>query len=226
MGGVYGPGDRLPRQHDLAGEFGVAFSTLKRALDILEEEGYIVRKVGRGAYAVVPEKQKPVALVVDDEEDIRELFRASLDQLGWDAVLAGSGEDALLQAKERSFDMTFIDLLMPTINVAETFKHIRRIDPESSVVIVTGYADSIPMQEALLTGPFAVMRKPFSIDDLRLVIKTLCGSLFLMTGTGASPFLRSGRAGRRSPLDARRFGIDRAPPRLVRVSAGPEHSPG
>jgi CheY-like chemotaxis protein len=205
--GEYRPGEQLPRQHDLARELGVAFSTLKQALDILEQEGYVVRKVGQGTYASLPEERTAVALVADDEEHIRELFRVSLDQLGWDAVLVRSGEEAVEQVREQGFDIVFIDLLMSGINGSEAFKQIRRIDPEAPVVIVTGYADSNPMQEALLTGPFALMRKPFSISDLRLVLETAGGSLFWMTGKGRSPFSqpqtrdrnrrRSSRAGAR-----------------------------
>ena len=52
--GVYQPGDRMPRQHDLAKEHNVAFGTLKQALDLLEGEGYVVRKVGQGTYACLP----------------------------------------------------------------------------------------------------------------------------------------------------------------------------
>lgn len=54
--GVYSPGERLPQQHDLAREQNVAFNTLKAALDILEREGYVVRKVGVGTYASLPEE--------------------------------------------------------------------------------------------------------------------------------------------------------------------------
>jgi len=54
--GVYRPGDRLPQQHELARMHNVSFNTLKSALDILEKEGYVVRKVGVGTYASLPDQ--------------------------------------------------------------------------------------------------------------------------------------------------------------------------
>jgi DNA-binding GntR family transcriptional regulator len=65
LDGVYSPGERLPHQHDLAKEHNVAFNTLKQALDVLTREGYIVRKVGDGTFAALPEDLSPTALVVD-----------------------------------------------------------------------------------------------------------------------------------------------------------------
>ena len=75
---LYQPGERLPRQHDLAREHNVSFITLKNALDILEQEGYVVRQVGQGTCAALPQEQIRVALVVDDDEGIRRLFPRAL----------------------------------------------------------------------------------------------------------------------------------------------------
>ena len=93
--GVYQPGERRPRQHDLAKEYNVAFTTLKRALDILEAEGFVVRKIGQGTYAALPQRHTPSALVVDDDENIRTYFARTLETSGWESVLAESGEMAL-----------------------------------------------------------------------------------------------------------------------------------
>ena len=194
--GLYAPGERLPRQHDLAKEYEVAFSTLKQALDILEQEGYVVRKVGQGTYASLPDQASPVALVVDDDDDIRQLFTISLESVGWDSVPVGSGGEALEQLGQRAFDVIFLDIAMPDMDGSETFRELRKRDPTANVVIVTGYADSDAMQQALLIGPFAVMRKPFTLEDLELVLETVGGKLFWMTGKGRSPFQRLGERSR------------------------------
>ena len=171
--GVYQPGDRLPRQHDLASEYSVAFSTLKQALDLLEREGYVVRKVGQGTYASVPRSEIPAALMVDDDEAIRELFIRVLGSDGWECATAASGPGALEVLAQRRFDIVFLDLVMPGMNGARTFQEIRDRDPEATVVIITGYPNSDLMAEALQVGPFAVMRKPFGPEDIRLVLRLL-----------------------------------------------------
>ena len=168
--GMYQPGERLPRQHDLASEHNVAFSTLKQALDILELEGYVVRKVGQGTYAAVPEEQKRIALVVDDDKDIRDLLSVVLVRSGWKAVLAESGRAALEMLNDQRFDLIFLDLVMPEMDGARTFREIRRIDPEANVIIVTAYPNSALMFDVLQVGPFGMMKKPFTLDEFHRVL--------------------------------------------------------
>ena len=171
VGGQHTPGERLPRQHDLAKHYGVAFSTLKQALDLLEREGYVRRKAGMGTYATIPEEKSPTALVVDDDKAIRDVFKKSLAATGWRSVEAQSGEVALVELQQRSFEVIFLDLFMHGMNGVETFREIRAADPNANVVIATAYPDSDLMAEALEIGPFAVMRKPFTMNQLHTVLR-------------------------------------------------------
>ncbi len=170
LDGVYVPGDQRPRQHDLAKQHNVAFNTLKQALDLLSVEGYIVRKAGKGTYAALPTNGVPTALVVDDDDQIREVLTRALEAHQWQAVAVPSGEAALSTLEDRSFDLIFLDLIMAGINGAQTFQEIRRRDPSAQVVIVTGFPESGMMVEALQTGPFAIMLKPFDLKHLHSVL--------------------------------------------------------
>ncbi|MCH7736292.1 MAG: response regulator [Chloroflexi bacterium] len=167
LDGVYLPGDRLPRQHDLAKEHNVAFNTLKQALDLLSGEGYIVRKVAQGTYAALPEPQVPTAMVVDDDAHVRTILTRALRNHRWEATAVDSGEAALAALENQSFDLIFLDLIMAGMNGAQTFQEIRRKDASAQVVIITAYPDSEMMVTAMETGPFAVMLKPFSLNQLR-----------------------------------------------------------
>ena len=169
--GTYQPGERLPRQHDLASHHNVAFTTLKQALDLLEMQGYVVRKVGQGTYAAVPMEHKPIALVVDDDPGIRQLIARILVNSGWESISVLSGEEALAKLRGQQFDLVFLDLVMAGMNGAETIRAIRRLDPGARVVIVTAYPDSALMYQALKAGPLAVMRKPFTLEELQSVLK-------------------------------------------------------
>ena len=171
------PGKRFPPQHDLARELNVSFSTLKHTLSILEEEGYVVPKVGDGTYAALPEKQISTALVVDDEEIIRDFFERVLSANRWTGVGAESGRAALERLSKQRFDLIFLDLVMPGMSGVDTFREIRRADPNAYVVIVTGYPDSAQMVAALDIGPFAVVKKPFTVDELLVVLKQASRSL-------------------------------------------------
>ena len=168
--GVYQPGERLPRQHDLTKEHNVAFTTLKQALDILEREGYVDRKVGNGTYAALPKKHTPRALVVDDDENIRALFATVLESQGWKSNEVESGAAALERLKEQRFDLLFLDLVMPGINGADTFSKVLELDPDARVVIITAYPDSALVAKALDVGPFEMMKKPLRLDALRNIL--------------------------------------------------------
>ena len=168
--GRYAPGARMPGQHDMAKANGVSFATLKSALDVLEEEGYVRRKAGEGTYVTLPEERAPLALVVDDDSGFREFFKEALTASGWRSLVAESGTGALGLVAEQSFAVIFLDMIMSGMNGAETFREIRKAAPNVEVVIVTGYPDSSIMSEALQVGPFAVMRKPFTLDQLDRVL--------------------------------------------------------
>ncbi len=175
VNGLYQPGERLQPQHNLAKEHNVSFITLKRALDVLEQEGYVVRKIGQGTYASLPEDNAPTALIIDDDSIIRELFSRALPEFGWNTVVADSGEAGVEAFGAQQFDLIFLDLVMPGMNGAETFREIRKLAPNAYVVIITGYPDSTIMAEALDIGPFAVMKKPFSLEELGVVLGRVAG---------------------------------------------------
>lgn len=186
LDGSYEPGERLPRQHDLARECGVAFGTLKHSLDILESEGYVVRKAGMGTYATLPDTFRPVGLVVDDEGDFREFLARAFASIGWEGVAVDSGEEALAELASRRFDVVLLDLVMPGMSGVETFREIRRLEPDAYVVIVTGYPDSDLMAEALQIGPFGVMRKPVTLQELRVVLSHALGGVQITGGAGSA----------------------------------------
>ena len=174
--GAYQPGTQLPRQHDLAKEQGVSFGTLKVALDLLEREGYLIRKVGQGTYAALPTKKSQLALVIDDDENFCAFTVEALAACGWDSSVAYSCEMALETLQSRDFNVVLLDLIMPGMDGARIFHEIRRINQDIPVIIVTGYPDSQIMMEALKVGPFAVVRKPFLIYQLHHMLSHLSGA--------------------------------------------------
>ena len=170
LSGHYQPGEQLRPQHELAREHGVAFTTLKKALDLLTDEGYVVRRVGIGTYASLPREARQAALVVDDEQNTRSFMSRAIEQHGWRCVTAASGREALERVAEEPFDLIFLDLAMPGMTGAETFGGIRRVDPGTNVVIITAFPDSVLMAEALRVGRFSLLPKPFGPEQLGLTL--------------------------------------------------------
>ena len=106
-------------------------------------------------------------LVIDDEEIKGHLFKDTLDSSKYQITTARSSTEALRLVGSRSFDLIFIDLKMPGVDGAETFRRIRQVDSTVPVVVITGYINSDFMERALEQGPFGIMRKPFNSSDIR-----------------------------------------------------------
>jgi len=111
-------------------------------------------------------------LVVDDEETIGALFKETLEELGHTVTITNDSLRGFELAKERSYNLVFLDLKMPGFDGAEFFKQIREIKPDLPVTIITGYPDSDLMMKALSIGPFGVIKKPFTSQEIITVINT------------------------------------------------------
>jgi len=120
-------------------------------------------------------KAKANILVVDDEEVVRLLFKATLEELGHRVSGAETALKGLELVKERDFDLVFLDLKMPGMDGAELFRQIKLVKPKLPVTIITGYPDSEIMARALTYGPFGIMNKPFGESDIVNAVNSFLG---------------------------------------------------
>jgi DNA-binding NtrC family response regulator len=111
-------------------------------------------------------------LVVDDDENICNLFRDTLEDSGHSATAVPDPLLALRLIQEQDFDLVFLDLMMQGMNGAELFGRIREVKPDLPVTIITGYTDSELMKSAVSYGPFGVMGKPFRATDILAVVSS------------------------------------------------------
>ncbi len=105
-------------------------------------------------------------LVIDDEDVIRSLFKATLEEQGHEVVTTSTGTEGIQYVKQWDFDLVFLDLKLPDMDGAEVFREIKNVRPTLLVTIITGYPGSDMMERALKEGPLGVMNKPFSDSDI------------------------------------------------------------
>jgi CheY-like chemotaxis protein len=79
-------------------------------------------------------------LIVDDEPDVRMLFRTAFEQEGADVDEAADGEECLVKANENVPDVIILDLMMPKRDGLATLPALRKLCPSSAVVVVTAHA--------------------------------------------------------------------------------------
>ncbi len=115
---------------------------------------------------------KPVILICDDEEGIRESFKLILSDL-YDLQFADNGLKALEILKTLSPAAMLLDIKMPKLNGMETLKQIKKLKPSLPVIIVTGYQSVELAQEALKNGAADYIPKPFDSKHIQKVISKI-----------------------------------------------------
>ena len=109
-------------------------------------------------------------LVVDDEKIIRDGCVKILSKEGWTVQTACSGEEGLVLMKNEPFDLLLLDLKMPGMSGMEVLQQARSKHPDLLIVVITGYATVESAVEAMKAGAYDFIPKPFTPDQLRIVV--------------------------------------------------------
>src|SRR3990172_582787 len=110
-------------------------------------------------------------LVIDDEAVIRDGCTKILKKEGWNVDTVENGRDGIELIKNKFFDILLLDLMMPGINGMEVLQEIKSQSPSIYTIVITGYATIETAVEAMKIGAFDYIAKPFTPDQLRLVVK-------------------------------------------------------
>jgi DNA-binding NtrC family response regulator len=112
-------------------------------------------------------------LIVDDEFSVRESLTAWFEDEGYTVDVAASGKEALAKLAENRWDIFFLDLKMPGMSGLELQKKIKEIQPDSTIIIITAYASVESAVEAMHSGAYDYLSKPFDPDYLALMVRNI-----------------------------------------------------
>ncbi|MCK4617958.1 hybrid sensor histidine kinase/response regulator, partial [Candidatus Aerophobetes bacterium] len=115
--------------------------------------------------------QKPTILVIDDEETMRNACQQVLSKSGYHTETCADGADGLRKVRELPPDLVLVDLKMPGISGMEVLEKIGKIDSTIISIVITGYATIESAVEAMKRGAYDFLPKPFTPDELRIIIK-------------------------------------------------------
>jgi signal transduction histidine kinase len=110
-------------------------------------------------------------LVVEDEELIREIFKQSLESLGFSVDTAEDGKTALEMCQSRNYDIVTTDINMPVMDGITLLKHLKSRWPFIEVIVVSGFASIENAIDALKMGAFDFILKPVNFDHLQMLVK-------------------------------------------------------
>lgn len=110
-------------------------------------------------------------LVVDDDKQMRLDLSEILNMEGYDVDSAGSGEEALKLLKKDGYAIVISDLKMPGMSGMELLAQIKRLKPETRVVMITAYATIESAVEAMRRGASDYISKPFKINEIEVAVR-------------------------------------------------------
>ncbi len=121
------------------------------------------------------ESDKPVLLVVEDEEAVRSLVTRYLQKKGYMVLSAGDGQEALelLQTSLMQPDILVSDVVMPRLDGPSLAKKLRPTHPEMKIIFMSGYVDNKFSVPGLERDSYRFLAKPFSLTVLVETIREL-----------------------------------------------------
>ncbi|MDA2933097.1 sigma-54 dependent transcriptional regulator [Acidobacteria bacterium AH-259-D05] len=117
------------------------------------------------------EETSPRILVVDDERDMLETCRKMLSFGSYRVDVSEQAQEALRLYRERRHDLVILDLKMPEMNGLELMERLHQIKKDQLVVMITAYASAENAIQAVQSGAFDFVRKPFKMDDLLVIVE-------------------------------------------------------
>ena len=115
---------------------------------------------------------KPLALIIDDEPDIRELLEITLGRMGVTTRAAADVRTALAELERQRFDLCLVDMRLPDGNGIDILRHMAEHHPETPVAMITAHGNMDTAIEALKAGAFDFVSKPVELPVLRRLVET------------------------------------------------------
>lgn len=116
--------------------------------------------------------EKNKVLIVDDQNGIRVLLMEVFSSEGYSTFQASNGKLALEIVRQEKPDLVLLDMKIPGMDGLEILRHIKTIDVDIKVIMMTAYGELDIIKEATDLGALMHFTKPFDIDEMRLAVNS------------------------------------------------------
>jgi DNA-binding response OmpR family regulator len=110
-------------------------------------------------------------MIIEDDEEMRSLLKDFFEEEGFETDSAGNGADALRKLSKDHFDLVITDIRMPGLTGLDILPRIRRLKPETPIIVMTGYGSDDVRRRSLERGATAYLEKPIPLSKLRTLIR-------------------------------------------------------
>jgi two-component system response regulator RegA len=112
------------------------------------------------------ESELPLVLLVDDDARLRDQLARALRSRGYAVNTAGNFDEGMAAARESSPEYAVVDLRMPGPSGLELVRGLKELDPETRIVVLTGYGSIATTIDAMRLGAVYYLQKPADADDV------------------------------------------------------------
>ncbi len=110
-------------------------------------------------------------LVVDDEENLRNMLTMIIQKEGYDVDTSSDGKEALVKIKEDDYDFVLCDIKMPKLDGLGLLKQLHEDNGDSTIIMMSAYGAVDTAIEAMKLGAYDYISKPFKTDEIVLTLK-------------------------------------------------------
>jgi DNA-binding response OmpR family regulator len=112
-------------------------------------------------------------LLLEDEANVAKGLQLVLGEAGYEVDWAETGKRALELFRHKPYDLMLADLLLPDTDGMEVIKEVRRLWPQTKVIVITGYATVASAIDALKLGALDYVEKPFTENEIKAAINAV-----------------------------------------------------
>jgi len=169
---------------------GMSDEALEKEARLLGASGFLRKSLGiniiaravNEALGAAREHRENKILVIDDDPQIRSLIQDFLVKKGFDVITAASGEEGLQKYKSEKPILILLDIKLPGMDGLLVLHHIREIDKDVGVIMITGEKDEELFEEAKKRGAYEYIVKPFDLEYLETCVLVRVAILSALVG--------------------------------------------
>src|SRR6267154_4620319 len=113
------------------------------------------------------------ALVIDDEQPVRDFVCTVLENDGWQVSRAASAEEAFAMLTQENWPIVFCDVMLGGADRFSVLRRFKEEFPDTTVVLMTGHGDAVGALDATAFGAYDYILKPFGVDELQSLLAAL-----------------------------------------------------